>query len=158
MLEFLLAEWWVPRSNCGYFPPWMTALYVSGQLLIFLAYVAIPIGMRRLRLGGHPLFDTRLSFWFKIFIGTCGMGHFLDGVVVFFWPHYMFFSFWHLLTATASWYTVYLVSLNRQVLITRDQALAITDLQDKAQDLSTEDLESQLNSLKARIEEIGSVG
>lgn len=120
-----------PRSSCG--TGWTTAtitLSVAADLLVFLAYVAIPLvllrayrwmrreipapdlagkdaGEAKALAAAHPLtgFPRWVVAGFALFILSCGVGHLWEAVV-FAWPAYRLFTVWDILTAVSSWATL----------------------------------------------------
>lgn len=112
MRELFDASRFMPRGQCGDWEPWVRSLYVSSNLLIFAAYLTIPIILTvalfsRLRsldpLTKREHFRARVVY--SAFILFCGVGHF-EGVVSFAWPNYHLFAFWDLATAVVSWVAV----------------------------------------------------
>ena len=105
-------DWFVPRGQCGPWPDWLKTLYISSQLMIFMAYMAIPLGLYvglRWREVKQLDRNARAVYAFVTFILLCGFGHLLDGVLSFSWPNYYVFTAWHAMTAIASWYAALMV-------------------------------------------------
>src|SRR5258708_4410716 len=93
------------RWQCGNWPPWLGWLHIVSDLLIWLAYLTIPLVLvylvRRRRDAPFPAL-----FWlFGAFIITCGTTHLLDAII-FYEPLYRLAAFVKLITAIASWATV----------------------------------------------------
>ena len=96
----------MPRRICGLWSPELIRLHNISDLLIWLAYLAIPLVLvtfaykRRHELPFHQL------FWlFGLFIVACGTTHLMD-IVLFYWPAYRLSGIIKLITAAASWGTV----------------------------------------------------
>ncbi|WP_435009320.1 PAS domain-containing protein [Tundrisphaera lichenicola] len=99
----------VPRRLCGLWPDWLVWEHVAGNASIWLAYMAIPLliwrlGQRRPDLA--PFRESLLAF--GLFIGFCGLGHFLD-MVSFFRPMYRFSGHILIATGAASWWTAWAI-------------------------------------------------
>jgi|GEM_PF-2327277 len=94
-----------PRRECG--PGWspgLVALHALSDLMIWLAYVSIPLVLlyfTRRRGVPHP----RLLELFATFILCCGFTHFVDALI-FEWPVYRFAGLLKAATASVSWGTV----------------------------------------------------
>lgn len=97
------AQHFTPRGQCG---PWTSATaaaYIGGHLLVFLAYLAIPLGLVFLWLESKESPRLRrVTVLFATFILLCGLGHLFDGVLSFIWPAYHFFAVWHVATGLVS--------------------------------------------------------
>lgn len=96
----------MPRWVCGQWSPLHGWLYIVSDIIIFLAYMAIPLAMVyfvRKRWGDLPF---RGVFWlFIAFISLCGMTHLVDAII--FWvPYYRFNALLLAVTATVSVVTV----------------------------------------------------
>ncbi len=97
---------WMPRWACGQWEPWEGWLYIVSDVLIALAYFAIPAiiaGYVWKRKSELPFLNI---FWlFFLFIFLCGTTHLIDAII--FWkPVYQFSAFVRLATAIVSWGTV----------------------------------------------------
>lgn len=94
-----------PRKECG--PGWspvLVSLHAISDLMIWLAYVSIPLVLMyftRRRGVPHP----RLLALFAAFILFCGFTHFVDALI-FEWPVYRFAGLLKAATAIISWVTV----------------------------------------------------
>lgn len=70
------SAWFMPHGHCYLWIPWLLWLHVISDLLIGVAYVGISLILwglvRRLRLPFSPVFIA-----FGLFIGLCGMTHFM---------------------------------------------------------------------------------
>lgn len=102
----------VPRAHCGVgWDGWLVAVSVTGNLLIFLAYVGIPVVLLRgRRKFGHLTDVTGLTpMWvplaFAAFILCCGVGH-LWYAATFLYPCHRAFALWDLVTGLVSWTTL----------------------------------------------------
>lgn len=93
----------VPRGVCGNWPMWLRILNQSSNLVIFLAYFAIPAALvyfakkfpRRFR-GGQQLLSG--AWWSAAFVFLCGLTHLCE-FLAFYWAGYRFFTV--ILVATA---------------------------------------------------------
>ena len=82
------SDGFVPRRVCGLWPDWLVWEHVGGNALILLAYIAMPLMIWRLGVswpGWRPFKGVMFSF--ALFIGLCGLGHFLD-MLAFYHPMY----------------------------------------------------------------------
>jgi PAS domain S-box-containing protein len=95
-----------PRRFCGQWSAELIWLHRTSDLLIWLAYLAIPavlIYFVRRRRQDLPF---RSVFWmFGLFIVSCGFTHFME-VLIFDWPAYRLAGALKLVTALVSWATV----------------------------------------------------
>jgi small-conductance mechanosensitive channel len=95
------------RAHCGVWPAWLTAAYVTGNLLTALAYFTIPAALlvyrhrRRELAGGVPLKYQKLLAWGAAFILLCGLTHVSD-VLVFAWAPYRLYTALYLATGLVS--------------------------------------------------------
>lgn len=94
-----------PRRECG--PGWtplLVALHAISDLMIWLAYVSIPLVLMYFtRRRGVP--HSRLLALFAAFILFCGFTHLVDAMI-FEWPVYRFAGLLKAATAVVSWVTV----------------------------------------------------
>lgn len=148
--RLLESEQFMPRWVCGKWTPFHGWLYIVSDLIIFLAYMAIPVAMIyfvRKRWGDLPFKGV---FWLYIaFIAMCGTTHFVDAVI--FWiPLYRLNAIVLSVTAIVSIMTVVaMVNVIPKALVYKSPK----QLQE-AVDLKTAELEEQiteLNRLSARI-------
>ena len=103
-----------PRWRCGTWTAELGWLHVASDALIFLAYLAIPLGLlgvmawRAAAAAGTPRDRWRaavpfpkLTAAFALFVLMCGVGHLLEAVI--FWhPVYRLAGVWKALTAAVS--------------------------------------------------------
>jgi hypothetical protein len=78
MIEFLST---IP--HCSFYGhPWLSGFNLAGNLMVFLAYMAIPVAIEIVRrLRGIPF--NGLAAMFALFIVLCGLGHLLHmGAVI----------------------------------------------------------------------------
>jgi len=99
-------EAFMPRWVCGKWTPFHGWLYIISDLIIFMAYMAIPFAIFyfiRKRWGTIPFAG---ALWlFIAFIGLCGLTHFIDALI--FWiPIYRVNAVVLVLTAIVSMATV----------------------------------------------------
>jgi PAS domain-containing protein len=101
------SDGFVPRRVCGLWPDWLVWEHVTGNALVWLAYMAIPVLIWRL---GHRKLDwtpfAGLVRAFASFIALCGLGHFLD-MLAFFHPLYRFSGHVLIATGLVSWWTAW---------------------------------------------------
>lgn len=97
---------WMPRWSCGQWEPWEGWLYITSDVLIGLAYFAIPaIIFLVIRKRKSDLPFLKIFWLFILFILFCGATHFIDAVI--FWtPVYKFSAILRFATALISWATV----------------------------------------------------
>jgi PAS domain S-box-containing protein len=101
------SDGFVPRRACGLWPDWLVWEHVAGNGLVWLAYLAMPVliwRLKKLRLDWRPF--AGLIKAFALFIGLCGLGHFLD-MLAFFRPMYRLSGHVLIVTGIASWWTVW---------------------------------------------------
>ena len=97
----------LPRSACGSgWSPVLQFWYILANLLIAVSYFAIPVTLlrmlqKRLQPFQIPILKWQVVIW-ALFIFFCGGGHFVENVLVFWWPAYRFFTVWHWATAIVS--------------------------------------------------------
>lgn len=95
----------VTRPECGGWTEGLIWLTVASDVLIWLAYMAIPVILFHVA-RKRPDFKHRWVLWmFVAFILTCGFTHFFD-MMTFYDPHYRLSGVVRALTAAASWITV----------------------------------------------------
>jgi len=108
MIDFLANPFdptgFVPRWSCGAWSPALGWLHIVSDLLIWLAYFAIPcvliVIVRRRAIPFQKLFVL-----FSLFIFSCGTTHLIEAII-FYEPIYRFAGVVKGLTALASWATV----------------------------------------------------
>lgn len=73
-----MIDWLSGAPMCSYFgKPWLTGLHLIGNLMVFLAYMAIPVAIAIvMRVRGLPF--NGLAAMFALFIFLCGFGHALS--------------------------------------------------------------------------------
>jgi PAS domain S-box-containing protein len=110
----------VPRAQCGAWTPALIWLHVVSDLLIWVAYVSIPIVLFTFsRQKGLPF--PRVFRLFALFILACGFVHLVEAVI-FFEPIYRFSGVLKAVTAAVSLMTVAaLVPLVRRLFTTEQE-------------------------------------
>ena len=101
------SDGFVPRRSCGNWPDWLIWEHIAGDSLIWIAYVAMPLMIWRLgvrRADWTPFRSVAASF--ALFIGLCGLGHFLD-MLAFFHPLYRLSGHVLIVTGLVSTWTVW---------------------------------------------------
>jgi len=100
-------EGFPPRWSCG--GGWTGLhgfVHIIGDLLVFGAYMAIPLVIvYLLRKRGDDLPFPRIGWLFAAFIFACGLAHALDALM-FYWPAYRLLGVMKVITAVVSWGTV----------------------------------------------------
>ena len=108
---------WMTRGQCGPWPLWLIALYISANGAIFLAYALLPLGLiAASRKGFHIGTKTQTVLW-SLFILFCGVGHLVENVGAFVAPNYYVFTAWHIVTALLSLYTAFTFPVATKALI-----------------------------------------
>lgn len=96
----------ITRNHCGDWPLWMEYLYIISNILVAIAYFAIPF--MAIILWKYKRNDVARG-WILIiiafFIFFCGLTHLAD-VLVFYWAPYRFYALIDFLTAIFSVLTV----------------------------------------------------
>ncbi|MEQ9287416.1 MAG: TMF family protein [Cyclobacteriaceae bacterium] len=97
---------WPPRWVCGKWSDFHGWLYISSDIMIWLAYFLIPVILiwfiqRKPNLPFLPVF-----YLFGAFILFCGATHILDALM-FWWPSYRLSALVRLATAIVSMLTVF---------------------------------------------------
>lgn len=125
MIEKLLSTDFMPRGNCGDWDRSYVWLYVTSNILIFAAYLAIFCLLVAAYWQGRrftsPLSITRKQVFsmrvvYGSFILLCGIGH-LEGAAAFFHPQYHLYAVWHFITACVSWMAVFVTARLRNRMI-----------------------------------------
>ncbi|MDX2114767.1 MAG: hypothetical protein SFZ24_03990 [Planctomycetota bacterium] len=90
-----------PRWHCGVWSAELGWLHIISDLLIFVAYSAIPLGLAVVLIRRRDLPFPWLVALFVSFILSCGVTHAVDALM-FEWPIYRFLGLMKLLTAAVS--------------------------------------------------------
>ncbi|WP_428660336.1 sensor histidine kinase [Runella sp.] len=98
---------WPPRWYCGEWSDFHGWLYITSDLMIWLAYFLIPVIILRYFTGKKDVIKfTRVYLLFATFILLCGSTHFIDAMM--FWvPMYRLNALVRLATGIVSLFTVY---------------------------------------------------
>ncbi len=97
----------MPRAICGIWTPGEIFLHNASDFLIWTAYIAIPLVLVKFAYAKRRELPFRNLFWlFGLFILACGTTHFMD-IVMFYNPLYRLAGVIKLVTALASWGTVF---------------------------------------------------
>ena len=102
MWQLIETASYIPHGVCLLWQPWLVALYAGSDLLIFLAYAAIPVALFRIVRRRSDLGAYRpLMLLFAAFILLCGLTHLISAITL--WvPVYALHGWVKLLTATVS--------------------------------------------------------
>jgi signal transduction histidine kinase len=159
---------WPPRWFCGYWSDFHGWLYIFSDLLIWFAYMCIPVILiRYVRLKkGVPM--PRVFWIFGAFIFLCGLTHLIDAII--FWePIYRFSALVRLITGIVSLSTVVALihyfeaalglktskefefELNYRKQAVKELKRSNKDLADFAH-IASHDLQSPLTTIKAYLE------
>ncbi len=114
----------VPRSQCGAWTPEWIAVHTGSDILIWLAYLSIPLVL--LGVARHPAVRPfrPLVFLFAAFILACGTTHLIEAVI-FEQPVYRLSGVLKAMTAVVSWATVFaLIPAVTRLLPVLDQLVA----------------------------------
>jgi PAS domain S-box-containing protein len=137
----------VPRRLCGEWTAGLVLLHNASDLLIWLAYLAIPVVLWVMARRRDDVVFRRVFYLFLAFIVSCGFTHALD-VLMFYAPLYRLSGLAKALTAVASWATVVaLVPIVPKVLAMRSPELL------EAEILERHRVEAELRALHAHLEE-----
>jgi two-component system, chemotaxis family, sensor kinase Cph1 len=96
---------WPPRWQCGTWSDFHGWLYIASDLMIWLAYMSIPLILIRFMLVKQGLPLQRVFWLFGAFILLCGLTHFFD-VVIFWVPIYRISALVRFVTGVVSIATV----------------------------------------------------
>jgi PAS domain S-box-containing protein len=106
VIDWLLStDGFVPRKMCGAWTQELVWLHVGSDILIWLAYLSIPLAL--VYFAGHRRLGklNRIVWLFAAFILCCGFTHFIDALI-FERPLYHLSGVVKALTAVVSWITV----------------------------------------------------
>ena len=93
------------RWHCGTWTPVHGWTHVVSDVLIFGAYMAIPLSIAFFVMRRRDIYFSKIYWLFALFIGSCGLGHLIEATI--FWhPWYRFSGLLKVVTAAASWATV----------------------------------------------------
>ncbi len=94
------------RWHCGNWTEFHGWLHVTSDVLIWAAYMAIPLALLFFaRRRTEDLLFPRVVFLFVAFIAACGTAHLVEAII-FWWPAYRVSGALKLITAIVSWLTV----------------------------------------------------
>lgn len=101
------------RWHCGNWTNFEGVLFIIASLAIWAAYFTIPVLLYSFitKFLRNP--TSKAIVWcFALFILSCGGGHLID-TMMFYWPCYRFLAVVHVITAIASWGTIYAIYKTR---------------------------------------------
>lgn len=159
---------WPPRWYCGYWSDFHGWLYIASDVLIWLAYMTIPVILIRFirKKEGVPL--PKVFILFGLFILFCGFTHLIDAII--FWePIYRFSALIRFMTGVISVATVFALIkyFDEAVGLKTSKEFefelnyrrqAINELQQSNKDLSdfayaaSHDLKSPINTISSYLE------
>ncbi len=93
------------RWNCGEWSPPLGYLHIVSDLLIWSAYMAIPIVIASYTLRRRDVLFPAVAWLFAGFIFACGTTHLIEAII-FYTPIYRLSGIFKLGTAAVSWATV----------------------------------------------------
>lgn len=96
------------RWECGDWSFLHGWIHIASDALIFGAYFAIPALIAYVVASKKTPFP-RIGWLFVVFIAACGLGHFCESII-FFAPIYRISALVKILTAIASWATVFFLA------------------------------------------------
>jgi PAS domain S-box-containing protein len=140
-----------PRWDCGTTwrqePGWGW-LHISADIAVWTAYTAIPLVLLYVVRSRRDIPFPRIFWLFGAFIFACGTTHLLDAAS-FWWPAYRLSALVRLVTAAASWSTVFaLLPVARAALALRGPEQLEQEIQSR-----TRELQDLTVRLKREIEE-----
>jgi two-component system, cell cycle sensor histidine kinase and response regulator CckA len=94
------------RWHCGAWSPEHGWTHIVSDVLIFAAYMAIPVSIAFFITKRRDMYHSRLYWLFALFIGSCGLGHLIEATI-FWYPWYRLSGLLKVVTAAASWATVF---------------------------------------------------
>ena len=105
-MDWLLGtDGFVALRTCGAWEDWEVALHVVSDILIWLAYVSIPLVLVYFARQRRGLPFSGLFLLFAVFILACGTNHLVEAVI-FYYPAYHLSGVVKAVTAVVSWLTV----------------------------------------------------
>ncbi|MGE4159320.1 MAG: ATP-binding protein [Planctomycetota bacterium] len=153
-----------PRWYCGQWSEALGYTHIVADLMVFLAYVSIPVALTYFMLKRRRDLPFGNLFWlFSLFIFSCGTVHLVEAII--FWhPVYRLSAFTKVVTALASWGTVlFMIPIIPKALALPGVKKLNEHLQDMTHRLkrSNEDLEAftyiASHDLKAPLRAIGNL-
>ncbi len=104
----LRTDLWPPRLNSGTWSDFHSWLFISSDLVIWLAFLLIPVILAyfiyKKRVDNPPF--KHVVVLFIVFILACGFTHLLDAAI-FWWPAYNLSALLRFITAAVSLFTVF---------------------------------------------------
>ena len=106
MIDWLFStEGFIPRRGCGAWTPELIWLHSGSDIMIWLAYLSIPLALIYFARHQGARLITRLVLLFAAFILCCGFTHLIEALM-FDYPVYHLAGAMKLVTAVISWVTV----------------------------------------------------
>jgi PAS domain-containing protein len=138
MLDFLKdlfdATNFMPRRYCGDWSAGLVWLHIGADVLIWLAYLSIPVALIALARLRRDLPFPWMFWMFAAFIVSCGFTHFLEAAA-FYWPAYRLMGVVKAITAAVSWATVIgLVPMVPRVLAIRGSQELEREIDDRSRE------------------------
>ena len=82
MSDLIAQASFMAHGYCLLWQPWLVALFASSDLLIFLAYAAIPLALLRFLRRRPDIEERRMVWLFASFILLCGLTHLVSIVTL----------------------------------------------------------------------------
>ena len=138
----------IPRAQCGAWTPALIRLHNVSDFFIWTAYIAIPLVLIYFVAKRRGEIPFQQMFWlFGIFIIACGTTHLMD-IVLFYNPLYRLAGIVKLVTAAASWGTVFaLHKIVPQALAMRSPEVLEREIKER------ERVEAEVRHLNASLED-----
>jgi len=95
----------MPRRYCGDWTTELVWFHIGSDVLIWLAYLTIPVVVISFARRRHDLPFPWMFWMFAAFTISCGFTHFLEAAA-FYWPAYRLMGVVKLITAVVSWATI----------------------------------------------------
>lgn len=95
-----------PRWSCGVWSQSLGWTHIASDILIFLAYVAIPVVLAYFLRRRRDIPFPGIVWMFALFILSCGGTHLIEAII-FYYPVYRLSAVVKVITAVASWGTVF---------------------------------------------------
>jgi hypothetical protein len=130
---FFETDGFMPRKECGDWPDWLVTIAIISNLLIGLAYYAIPLTLYTLyKKRASEIPKSRILVFFSAFIFACGTTHILDASM-YFWPAYRLLILSDVFTACISVYTAIILPKTVSFLMKQQSMTRLIGLNEQLQ-------------------------